>query len=311
VFVNDSEFSLVRKTAWYYYMENYTQQQISQMMGVSRAKVIRLLEGAREQGVIQFVFRQEDTEHMYVERSLIERFGLDDVFVIPTPDGISDLRDSIARAAALYVSDHLKADGFLNIGYGDTVGMLLNHLANTHRSKLNIVSLTGGVSYYLPKITSNIFETKLFLTPSPLVVSSSGLRNALLDEPSIKEVYRMTEFADMSIVGIGATEDDATVLRNGILSKSELALLKMQGAVGDVLNHFYDEDGELVDSSIESRIISTSLETLQSMRNVVGVAAGPEKVQAIYAALKHGYLNVLITDGKTAHSLLSCASDKS
>lgn len=305
----DPEYPLILKATWYYYMENYTQQQISQLLGISRAKVIRLLDEARTQGVIQFIFRQEDAERMNVERGLITTFGLDDAFVVPTPIAASDLRDSVARAAAMYLSDHLRADGFLNIGYGDTMGLVLNHLASTRKSTLNVVSLTGGVSYYLPKISSEIFRMKLFLIPTPLVVSSHELRESLMSEPSVQDIYRMTTFADMSVVGIGATEDNATVLRNAILSKNELALLKMQGAVGDVLDHFFDKDGKPVNNAIEDRIISTGLDHLKEMKNVVGVAAGPEKVESIFATLKSGYLNVLITDSRTAQSLLDHASD--
>ena len=43
----DGDFSheetLMVKAAWYYYMENYTQQNISTLLGVSRVRVIRLL----------------------------------------------------------------------------------------------------------------------------------------------------------------------------------------------------------------------------------------------------------------------------
>lgn len=307
--LSDTEYPLVLKAAWYYYMEDYTQQQISSMLGVSRAKVIRLLEEAREQGVIQFIFRQEDAERMNIERELIARFGLDDAFVIPTPASSSDLRNSLASAAAMYVSDHLRSDGYLNIGYGDTMSLVLNHLATGRGSSLNVVSLTGGVSYYLPKISSEVFGMRLFLTPAPLVVSSPELRDSLLEEPSIRDVYRMSEHADMSVVGIGGIDEDATVLRNGILSKNELALLKMQGAVGDILTHFIDANGNPIDTTIEDRIVSTSLEALRAMKNVVGVAAGPEKVAAIHAVLGAGYLNVLIVDGDTARELLSHASE--
>lgn len=303
--MSEAEYPLVLKAAWYYYMEDYTQQQISSLLGVSRAKVIRLLEEAREQGVIQFIFRQEDAERMHVERELIETFGLDDAFVIPTPAATSDIRDSLASAAAMYVADHLRPDGYLNIGYGDTMSLVLNHLASSRGGSINVVSLTGGVSYYLPKFSSEVFGMRLFLTPAPLVVSTSELRDALLDEPSIRDIYRMTEHADMSVVGIGGAEEDATVLRNGILSKNELALLKMQGAVGDILTHFVDASGQPIDTTIESRIVSTRLEDLKKMRNVVGVAAGAEKVAAIRAVLAPGYLNVLITDGNTARELLS------
>lgn len=303
--MSETEYPLILKAAWYYYMEDYTQQQISSMLGISRAKVIRLLEEARKQGVIQFIFRQEDSERMQVERELIERFGLDDAFVIPTPAPGADIRDSLASAAAMYVADHLRPDGYLNIGYGDTMSLVLNHLASARGSSLNVVSLTGGVSYYLPKISSEVFGMRLFLTPAPLVVSTSELRDALLDEPSIRDIYRLTEHADMSIVGIGGAEENATVLRNGILNKNELALLKMQGAVGDILTHFIDAEGQPIATTIEDRIVSTRLDDLKKMKNVVGVAAGKDKVDAIRAVLVPGYLNVLITDGNTARELLS------
>ena len=45
---------LVLKAAWYYYNENMTQQSIALKLGISRLKVIRLLETAKETGVIQF-----------------------------------------------------------------------------------------------------------------------------------------------------------------------------------------------------------------------------------------------------------------
>ena len=48
--MTDEEYQLMLKATWLYYMENYTQQQISALMGVSRGKVIRLLDEARSEG---------------------------------------------------------------------------------------------------------------------------------------------------------------------------------------------------------------------------------------------------------------------
>ena len=55
----DYEDSLIVKTAWYYYIENMTQQKISEKLGISRMKVIKLLEKARQTGVIQFKISPE------------------------------------------------------------------------------------------------------------------------------------------------------------------------------------------------------------------------------------------------------------
>lgn len=302
--MDEQTYALATKAAWYYYMEDNTQAQIAEVMGVSRAKVIRLLEEARAQGIVQFNFRKNDSQRVSAEQLLIDRFGLKDAFVVPTPLDSSAINQSIAQGAAHYVSDHLREDGYLNIGYGDTVSRMLGFLAKNREESLNVVSLTGGVSYYLPSVGTTAYSMHLFLTPSPLVVSSRQVRDALLDEKSLQDVSTMTEYADMSVVGIGAAVEGATVLRNGILNEGELTVLKMQGAVGDVLNHFMDKDGNLIQTEIEDRVISTDLDKLRQIKNVVGVAGGKDKVSAIKAVLNGGYLNVLITDSDTAAELL-------
>ena len=302
--MDDQTYALATKAAWYYYMEDNTQAQIAEVMGVSRAKVIRLLEEARAQGIVQFSFRKNDSQRVSAEQLLIDRFGLKDAFVVPTPLDSSAINQSIAQGAAHYVSDHLREDGYLNIGYGDTVSRMLGFLAKNREESLNVVSLTGGVSYYLPTVGTTAYSMHLFLTPSPLVVSSRQVRDALLDEKSLQDVSTMTEYADMSVVGIGAAVEGATVLHNGILNEGELTVLKMQGAVGDVLNHFMDKDGNLIQTEIEDRVISTDLDKLRQLKNVVGVAGGKDKVAAIKAVLNGGYLNVLITDSDTAAELL-------
>ena len=78
----------------------------------------------------------------------------------------------------------------------------------------------------------------------------------------------------------------------------------MQGAVGDILSHFIDANGQLVDAAFDERMISTPLETLKELKNVIGVAGGKDKIESIRAVLNGQYLDVLITDEITAAALL-------
>ena len=87
----------------------------------------------------------------------------------------------------------------------------------------------------------------LFLTPSPLVVSSRQVRDALLDEKSLQDVSTMTEYADMSVVGIGAAVEGATVLRNGILNEGELTVLKDAGSRRRRPESLYDKTASYSD----------------------------------------------------------------
>ena len=267
-------------------------------------RVNRLLDKARKAGIIQFSVREGDYKRMIVERELITQFGLKDAFVVPSPINEQDINESVAQAAAMYIHERLDKSGYINMGYGDTSSRILNHLANICEFPVNVVSLTGGVNYYLPNTRSSIFNAKLYLTPAPLLMASEDIVKAMEQEPSVKQIRHMATLAQMSIVGIGGVDSNATLLTNGTLNHSDVLLLSMQGAVGDMLCHFIDKDGNVIQSSLERRLMSTSLEQLKEMNNSIGVAGGNTKAEAILAALKGKYLDVLITDETTASNVL-------
>lgn len=298
------EHRLMIKAVWYYYIENYTQQNISHLLGVSRSKVIALLERARQAGVIQFNVQQDSGRRMEMERELLTRYGLRDAFIVPGASTLPSPNESIAQAAAMYILRRLEEGDFLNMGYGDTTSRVLNYLAMAAEKPLNVVSLTGGVSYYLPNANSNVFNARLHLIPSPLLLSSQDLLEAMRQEPVVEEISRMIPLSHMSVVGIGSMSDQATIVKNGIFNANDFTVLKLQGAVGDILSHFMDKNGRLVAMDQEGRLMSTGLEDLRKLENVVGVAGGPSKADAILAALRGGYLDVLITDEETAQTLL-------
>ena len=304
----DNEFSyedkLLTKVAWYYYIEGYTQQEIGEYLSIPRLRVNRLLDKARKAGIIQFSVREGDSKRMIVERELITQFGLKDAFVVPSPLNEQDINESVAQAAAMYIHERLEKTGYINMGYGDTSSRILNHLANICEFPVNVVSLTGGVNYYLPNTSSSIFNAKLYLTPAPLLMASEDIVKAMEQEPSVKQIRHMATLAQMSIVGIGGVDSNATLLTNGTLNHSDVLLLSMQGAVGDMLCHFIDKDGNVIQSSLERRLMSTPLEQLKEMSNSIGVAGGSTKSEAILAALKGNYLDVLITDEATATNVL-------
>lgn len=300
----DYEESLVIKTAWYYYLENMTQQRIAEILGVSRIRVIKLLEKARQTGVIQFKMRKDSASRMNLEKKLCEKYDLKDSFVVPTNPDAEGVNETIAKAAAMYISDRIDENTYINIGYGDTPSRVLNNLAMISEKPITCISLTGGVNYYLPNTHSQTFNARLFLIPAPLLASSSTLAHAMRQEASVTEISRMALLSGITVVGIGGISEDATIFKSGILSKNDLLYLKMQGAVGDMLSHFLDENGNLLNHDVEDRLISASLDTIKNLDNVIGVAAGNSKILAIRAVLRGAYLDVLITDEYTAQQLL-------
>lgn len=300
---SDFEENLMIKIAWYYYMENLTQQAIADQLGISRMRVIKLLDKARQTGIVQFrISSSFDTRHK-LETKLMERYHLKDCYIVPTNPDASGVNDTVAKAASIYISNHATDNCYINFGYGDTSSKTIEYLAKNLETSASFVSLTGGVGYYLPNSESNIFNAKLYLIPAPLIMSSKEMADSLKEESSVKEVSNMIQLASMTIVGIGAMDNDATIVKSSNLSHNDFLLLNMKGAVGDIICHFIDKDGNLVDTDIDSRLVSVPLDVLNQLENVIGVAAGKHKVSAITSALRGGYLDILITDESTAELL--------
>ena len=56
--------------------------------------------------------------------------------------------------------------------------------------------------------------------------------------------------------------------------------------------------------------MSPPLTKIENFNNVIGVAGGPHKIEAIYATLMGSYLDVLITDEDTAAAILELYQSK-
>ncbi len=296
--------NLCRKIAWYYYFENMTQQQIANQVGVSRMRVIKLLDRAKSDGIIQFKMRSDSEHRMTLEKAMQRKYGLDNVILIPS--GSDYINESVARAAACYLEERLPQDGFINVGYGDTIQRILNNLYIPADSNLSLISLTGGVSYYVRygesvnKRFTSTPNSKLYLVPSPLIASTEEMANAFLKETSIRKILDMATLAKMTIIGIGSVSEDATIYKDGQINANDLVLLRMHGAVGDIMSQFFDKNGEKIDIPLHRRLISTPLSVLKEIDNVIAVAGGVKKAAAIDAALKGGYINTLVSDEETA-----------
>lgn len=88
------------------------------------------------------------------------------------------------------------------------------------------------------------------------------------------------------------------------MTLNDLTFIKQQEAVGDILGQFFDRNGNVIPLPHHKRLIGMPLSALPSRKNVIAVAGGEKKIDAIYGALHGGYVHTMITDEETALSLL-------
>ena len=110
---------------------------------------------------------------------------------------------------------------------------------------------------------------------------------------------------DAVLIGIGSNLPDSnSLIRSGYISKSEIEIIRSQGAVGNLLGRVIDRNGNICNLEINDRVIGLEMEKLKGIPMRIGVAGGIEKSEAILGVLHRGYINVLVTDESAALRIL-------
>ena len=142
--------------------------------------------------------------------------------------------------------------------------------------------------------------------PSPGLVGSTALQQALLADPGVQAVQACGRRLTVSLVGIGTLEPSPLLRRSGnSLAAEEQEELRRAGAVGDVCLRYFDGQGRAVESSFDQRVIGISRDDIMRVPRRIGVAGGLEKTDAIRAAVLGGWVNILITDLEVATALVA------
>ncbi|MGE8474235.1 MAG: sugar-binding domain-containing protein, partial [Paraburkholderia hospita] len=93
------------------------------------------------------------------------------------------------------------------------------------------------------------------------------------------------------------------VVTYGISKPDDLRTLRKAGAIGDMLGHFMDANGDPIDHPLNRRTVAISLDDLRKIEDVVLVSGGTKKFHVTRAALRGRYASVLVTDEDTARRL--------
>lgn len=311
------EMEVAARVAKLYYEDNLTQEQIAELVGISRSSISRLLTAARAAGIVEIRVNAPPAEDHAQEEALEQRFGLRHAVVVTVLNtGDSALiRRNIGHFAARIVSRWVTSGQVVGVGQGRTLHELVSRMAPVERLEaISAVQLLGDVGPFLDdqrssevtRLFAQRFGAVAYYLTAPAIVDSPTVRAGLLATPGIAHTLAMYGRLDVALLGVGAILD-SPLTHGGLISLESARRLAAQGIVADIAGHFLDVGGGVRATEFDDRVMGISIDALRSCPMVVVVAGGPEKVVPLLAALRSGLVHAVVTDRQTAEGVLEAA----
>ena len=308
----DPDEQLATRAAWLYFVAGLTQAQIGKKLGLNRTRVNRLLAQARDQGLVQINITGRLASCVDLEERLKQRYGLEGATVVPTPPDQELIPQVIATAAASVLSERMKEGMSVGVGWGRTLRLSIQSVPRRAIEGLSVVSLLGGLtrgSAMNPHETAShladLLGAQCYYVAAPALTDTESTRDLLIAQPMLREIFERGSKVDLAFLSVGEISHTCTMTRVGLVSHAEVDGLLAAGAAGDICAHWIDQEGRLVDHSLNRRVVALSPERLQEIGCVVIASGGLAKAEGLRGVLKAGMCDVIITDEKTAENILA------
>ena len=292
-----------------YYDLDQTMGDIAKQLGLTRWQVGRLLRDAREQGVVRIEIVPRAQRRPDLESRLQRAYHLREAVVVPQAvedDGLA--LDGVAQAAGQLLASLHPRPALVGVSWGRTMAAVAHWLPRRWNDGVEVVLLNGAMHIHAaaPR-TSTIAESfalagngRATLLPVPAIVGRAQTREVLEQDPVIATVLALGRNAPVICFGLGSMTPDSVLVQSGAMTEADIARLRRKGAVGDILGRFIDAHGRIVDAELDARTIGLEPRAARDKAFSIGVAVGRRKHPVVLAALRAGFLSVLVTDEQTA-----------
>jgi deoxyribonucleoside regulator len=312
IIVDREKLGKVIEAAKLYYLLDYNQNEIAKVLGVSRPTVSRLLQQAKNDGIVQITIMDPTEDVANLSVRLENKFNLKKAIVTSVPQFENHIiKNYLGEKAAVYLHEIVEDGDIIGVTWGTTLYHIAIELKQKFVKDVKVVQLKGGVSHsetntYASEILylfGKAFNTTPHNLPLPAIVDHLVVKQAMEADRHIRKILELGKQANIALFTIGSIKTDSILFQMGYFTESDLESLDGK-AVGDICSRFFDKEGQICNDSLNERTLGVNLDELRNKEHSILVAGGPNKIEGIYGALKGQYANVLVTDQFTAQFLL-------
>jgi DNA-binding transcriptional regulator LsrR (DeoR family) len=294
-----------------FFIDGRSKSEIAGEFGLSRFKVARILDDARAAGIVRIEIRLPAGLDAALAHRLRETFGLRHAIVVDTPEEPeAQMRQQLAHASAALLREIVTVDDVVGVGYGRTLTLMAEEIEGL--APCPVVQLTGALlgvntnenSVELVRQISVRSGGPCFSIYAPQVLPDATTAASLRQRREVSEAYRRFGTVTKAVVAIGSWAPPRSQLYDS-LPERQRTTLRQEGVMAEICAVLLNKDGVQVATEFTERCISIGGSQLRAIDEVVGVAGGAAKADAIRAVLAGGYANSLVADSSLATALLA------
>jgi len=212
----------------------------------------------------------------------------------------------LGRSAATYLKSIIRDGSVIGITGGTSVYSIIEGYKKEKTPLENaiVVPARGGLGKRTEYQANTLVEKlanklgshyRMLYTPDNL---SESAIESLKKEPEIDEIIKVLDRMSILAFGIGKAQKMA---ERRSLDDVEIGKIIDKGAVSEAFGYYFNEAGEIVH---EISTIGIDLDRFKAIKELIAVASGDEKVEAIISICKLNHNLVLVTDEHVAKIIL-------
>jgi DNA-binding transcriptional regulator LsrR (DeoR family) len=304
-----AELVLAATVARRFYLEGVSKIDIAAELGMSRFKVARMLDRARETGLVRIELVTRGEIDLDLSVRLRSAHGLRHCVVIDAPeDDEVLLRSALGRAAAELLDEIVEPGDVLGLAWARSLMAMRTEL--TRLPACDVVQLTGALS--LPSDDSSVelvrdlarkSNGQGFFYYAPMVLPDAATARALRTQPDIARAIERYPDVTKAVIGVGAWQRGLSTVVDA-LSEEERRQIYDLGVRGELSGVQIDGEGNPVATPLTDRLIGIDAEQMHAVPDVIAVAYGTAKADAVTAGIRGGFITSLVTHTGLARELL-------
>ena len=304
-----AELVLTATVARRFYLEGVSKSDIAAELGMSRFKVARMLDRARETGLVRIELDTRGEIDLDLSVRLRSAHGLRHCVVIDPPeDDEVLLRTALGRAAAELLDEIVEPGDVLGLAWARS--LMAMRTALTTLPACDVVQLTGALS--LPSDDSSIELVRDLARKSngqgyfyyaPMVLPDAATAKTLRTQPDIARAIERYPDVTKAVIGVGAWQQGLSTVV-GALTEEERRQIYDLGVRAELSGVQIDGEGSPVSTPLTDRLIGIDAQQLHAVPDVIAVAYGTAKADAVGAGIRGGFITSLVTHTALARELL-------